>query len=118
MADDLAEFGARVREAVVAREREVRARRLARREPLLGRKGVLSASAFDRPTTPSPRRRLRPFVACRNLWRRVCALDAVERFRAAYGDARLAFVSGLRDVIFPAGTFALRRLGVECFSPA
>jgi REP element-mobilizing transposase RayT len=118
IADELADFGARVREAVSAHEREVRARRLARREPLLGRKGVLATSAFDRPKTPSPRGGLRPFIACRNLWRRICALDALERFRAAYREARLTFVGGLRDVVFPAGTFALRRLGVECDAPA
>jgi REP element-mobilizing transposase RayT len=111
--DDV-EWLERVREAVCAREQEIRATRLARREPLLGRKAVLAACAFESPTTPAARRELRPFVACRNLWHRVCALDALQRFRVAYRAARLAFVRGFRDVVFPAGTFALRRLGITC----
>jgi REP element-mobilizing transposase RayT len=117
-ADGMAQWAARVRDAVAAHEREIRARRIAKREPLLGRKGVRAASAFDKPNTPAPRRQLRPFVACKNLWRRICALDALERFRAAYSEARRAFAAGRRDVVFPAGTFALRRLGVLCGHPA
>jgi hypothetical protein len=30
-------------------------------------------------------------------------------FRAAYAAAREAFVAGIRDVVFPAGTYWLRR---------
>jgi REP element-mobilizing transposase RayT len=117
IAVDPARWFGRVRDVVAEREREIRAARLAQRAPVLGRKAVLAASAFEAPQAHPPRRQLRPFIACRNLWRRVCALDALERFRAAYREARRAFVDGLRDVVFPAGTFALCRLGVECAAP-
>ncbi len=54
----------------------------------------------------------RPFVACRDRWRGIAALKGLPRFRRAYHAAPDAFVGGIRDVLFPAGTFALVRLGV------
>ena len=108
----------RLRETVLARELEVRARLRAAGGRILGRKAVRDASAFDRPSTSEPRRNLRPFIACKNRRRRVGALDALRRFRAAYREARCRLVDGLRDVLFPAGTFGLRRLGVLVAAPA
>lgn len=110
-------WAARLRDAVLAREREVRARLHARGGRILGRKAVLAASAFDRPRTSGPRRTLRPFIACKNERRRAGALEALRRFRALYREARCRFVEGLRDVVFPAGTFGLRRLGVVIAAP-
>jgi REP-associated tyrosine transposase len=110
----VAAWAARVRAAVVERELALRLARVAAGARVLGRKGVLSVSAFDRPKTSTPRRELRPFVACRNMWHRIAALEALQRFRFAYHEARSLFVAGVRDVLFPDGTFALRRLGALC----
>jgi len=49
-------------------------------------------------------------VAARNRWRRIEALMRNREFRVAYSAAREAFIAGVRDIIFPAGTYLLRRL--------
>jgi putative transposase len=108
----LAGWCVRVHDAVQGRERELRERRLANRIDILGRKAVRAASAFDSPKTSAPRRTIRPLVASKDMWRRILALDEIVRFRRAYVEARARFVEGMRDVLFPTGTFALLRLGV------
>ncbi len=114
IAESARDWEVRLRETILRRVHEIREHRLAKRVSLVGRKAVLRSSSFDRPKTSEPRRNLRPFVACKNKWRRVLALEALQRFHVAYRDARQLFIDGLRDVPFPAGTFALRRLGVIC----
>jgi REP element-mobilizing transposase RayT len=107
-----AEWDAHVREAVLAHERQTRERRLAKGIRVVGRKAVRAASAFDKPRTSAPHRDLRPFVACRNKWRRIEVLEALQDFHRRYAEARDRYVARVRDVLFPAGTFALRKLGV------
>jgi len=54
----------------------------------------------------------------KNKWARIEALQRLKDWLAAYRDCWLQFASGVRDVVFPAGTYALRRnLGV-CCAPA
>jgi putative transposase len=82
---------------------------------VLGRKGVLGQRWFDRPRSSEPRRELSPRVACRNVWRRVEALGRNRAFVAAYWAARELFLAGVRVVVFPAGTYWLRRFaGASC----
>jgi putative transposase len=109
---------ARVRVAVLEREAQLRASRLSAGARVLGRKGVRATSPFEQPRTPAPRRQLRPFVACRDSWARVFELQALTRFRVEYAKARARFVAGEREVAFPAGTFALQRLGARCRQPS
>jgi hypothetical protein len=52
---------------------------------------------------------LSPRVAARSKWSRIEALLRNRAFRDAYTAARASFASGIRDVIFPAGTYWLRR---------
>jgi putative transposase len=75
---------------------------------VLGRRAVLRQSYKDAPTTLEPRRSLRPRVAARNLWARVEALLRNREFADAYAEARAAWIHGL-DVVFPVGTYWLRR---------
>ena len=103
-------WAVRVREAVATREQTAREERHQRRTPFLGRKAVLRASAFDRPTTPEPRRNLRPAVACRDRQSRIGALLALKRFREAYATARTRLLAGADGVLFPAGTYRWPRL--------
>lgn len=103
-------WAARVRAAVTKAEWDLRQKRVSDGTRVLGREGVCSMPPFDRPQTPAPRRQLRPLIACRDAASRIAALEALKRFRAAYREARARFVAGVRDVVFPAGTFALRWL--------
>ena len=83
--------------------------------PILGRRGVLAQKCTDRPSTREPRRQLNPRVAARSKWSRIEALMRNRAFRDAYLAARESFAQGIRDVIFPAGTYWLRRFtGALC----
>jgi REP element-mobilizing transposase RayT len=76
---------------------------------VLGRKGVLAQRWSDRPNTREPRRELDPRVAARSKWRRIEALLRNRDFRDAYKRARDHFINGVRDVLFPPGTYWLGR---------
>lgn len=101
---------ARVRdvEAVAGEER----RRTGAR--VMGRKAILSQRYTDRPGTREPRRDLSPRVAARSKWSRIEALLRNKAFREAYFEARARFIQGLRDVVFPSGTYWLRRFARAC----
>jgi putative transposase len=79
------------------------------RTPVLGRNGVLAQRWSDRPTRREPRRGLKPGVAARSVWSRLEALLRNRVFRDAYAAARAAFIAGVTDVLFPAGTYWLHR---------
>ncbi len=84
----------------------------------LGAKAVRAQSPFGSPSTREPRRRLRPRVACRDKWQRIAWLQRSKEFLTAYREALQRFSAGVRDVIFPAGTYLMRvRFGVACHDP-
>jgi hypothetical protein len=100
--------------AIAALESKVAERRVKKGIRVLGRKAVLRQHWYDRPSTPEPRRRLDPRVACRNAWRRVETLRRNKAWLQAYRAARLLWQAGL-DAVFPAGTWWLRRFAaVPC----
>jgi putative transposase len=76
---------------------------------VLGRKGVLSQRWSERPASREPRRELSPRVAARSRWSRIEAILRNKAFREAYLQARALFIKGTREVLFPAGTYWLRR---------
>jgi hypothetical protein len=76
---------------------------------VLGRKGVLAQRWSDRPGNNEPRRALNPRVAARSQWSRLEALLRNRTFRDAYAAARAAFIAGVTNVLFPAGTYWLHR---------
>ena len=89
---------------------------------VLGRRAVLGQRWSDRPGGREPRRGLNPRIAARSKWSRIEALLRNRRFHDAYIAARSRFIEGVRDVIFPAGTYWLRRFAratcAPCPSPA
>src|SRR6185503_19920253 len=76
---------------------------------VVGRRSVLDQKWSDRPSSREPRRRLNPRVAAWNKWSRIEALLRNRAFRDAYAAARAAYATGIRNIIFPAGTYCLRR---------
>jgi REP element-mobilizing transposase RayT len=104
---DRASWAAQVQQRVVDSEMSAAAVRRCANGRVIGRKTVLAASPFDRPTAAEPRSGLRPLIASKDSWARIQALSAIKEFRLLYQRARLAFRAGFRDVLFPAGTFAL-----------
>ena len=103
------ELASLVLERIAAVEEAAAAERRRTGVHVLGRKAVLGQKWSDRPGSREPRRQLSPRVAARSKWSRVEALLRNRAFRDAYAAARASFVAGIRDVIFPAGTYWLSR---------
>jgi putative transposase len=82
-------------------------------------RGVLCAraraEALRAARKPGAARELNPRVASNDKWKRIRALARLNVFVRAYREARAAFCAGVRDVVFPAGTYLLRiEHGVRC----
>ena len=103
------EFAAQILERVSAVEEATAVERRRTGASVFGRRAVLDQRPTDRPGGREPRRELNPRVAARGKWSRIEALMRNRAFREAYAAAREAFIAGARDVIFPAGTYWLRR---------
>lgn len=109
------DFAALLRERIADAERTAAAERAEKGIGILGRKTVRRQSFYDSPSSFEPRRGLSPRVAGRNKWARIEALQRLRDWLASYRSAWLRFAAGARDVLFPAGTHALRLYaGVAC----
>ena len=104
-----AAFAALVIERVRLVEDQAAAERRRTGFVVLGRKNVLAQKWSDRPGTREARRQPSPHVAARSKWSRIEALMRNRAFRDAYAAARASFSAGIRDVVFPAGTYWLQR---------
>jgi putative transposase len=81
----------------------------------LGAAKVLAQKPSARPSSVESRRNLNPRVAARDKWKRVEALSRLMEFVGAYRAAWTALRAGVRDALFPAGTYQLRvTQGVRC----
>ena len=100
----------------VLTEREEKARALRRgRGGFLGVARVLAQKPTSRPASREPRRNLNPRVAGRDRWKRIEALGRLVEFLRAYRSAWAARCTGVKDVVFPRGTYLLRVLhAVPC----
>jgi REP element-mobilizing transposase RayT len=85
---------------------------------VVGRRAVLAQNWSARPMSREPRRQLDPRVAARSKWSRIEALLRDRAFRDAYIAARDSFVAGVREAIFPAGTYWLRRFVQAACAPS
>lgn len=102
--------------AELARLEDRAARRLsARGQGFLGAKRVLAQRPDAQPLSKEPRRGLNPRVAARDRWKRIEGLTRLKDFVASYRRAWRAFSGGLRDTLFPYGTYWMRVAhGVRC----
>lgn len=75
---------------------------------VMGRRRILAQSWKDSPTSVEPRRNLRPRFAAMNKVDRITALVEYRAFLEAYRDARRRWLAH-EDVVFPLGTYLLRR---------
>jgi putative transposase len=84
----------------------------------LGASRVRLQSPFARPGSGAPHRTLNPRIAARDKWKRIEAISRLAAFLHAYRSAWKQRRDGLRDVLFPAGTYQLRiEHGVPCAAP-
>jgi len=101
-------FARLVESRLIAKETQVRANLANQQRKFLGKRDVLEQSIYERPKNPEPRRRLNPRVACRDKWNRIEALKKYQEFLKQYRLALRSFCEGLRDALFPRGTYWMR----------
>ena len=108
-------FVALIEGRIAALEEAAATDRRATGRRILGRAAVLRQDWRDRPQSHEPRRNLSPRIAARSKWSRIEAIFRNRTFLQAYRVARDAFTRGVRDHLFPAGTYWLRRFAdVRC----
>jgi REP element-mobilizing transposase RayT len=104
-----------VTERVRSKEAEHRERRAARGITVLGRSGILGQQPSHCPESHAPRFQMNPRVACKSKWARIEALLRNRGFIEKYRDAFVDHMAGLAGIVFPFGTYWMRRFGkVAC----
>jgi REP element-mobilizing transposase RayT len=117
--DSAEAFRARVTDELQALEDEHRHKITSAGRRFLGAARVLKQSPFASPQSREPRFQLKPRIAARGRWRRIEAILRDQTFLSSYRVAWLAWTAGVRDVVFPAGTYLLRVLhGAQCAGAA
>jgi putative transposase len=110
-----AEWNALVTERVRTAEAEHRERRRAAGRTVLGREAVLAQKASDCPKSTEPHFDISPRIAVKSKWPRIEALGRNKAFLQQYRAAIGAWMAGIVDIVFPHGTYWMRRFaGVLC----
>jgi REP-associated tyrosine transposase len=114
-----AEFREQLSAAVRELEEKHRQESAAEGRRFLGVARVIAQNPFARPPAGEPRFGLKPRIAARDKWRRIEGLLRLKSFVNEYRQALAEWSSGVRNVVFPAGTYHLRVLhGVLCAGAA
>ena len=109
------DFERRLCELVRAEEDRVERTHVGSKHPFLGARRACAQKPTDRPRSREPRRGLSPRVAGGATGLCIAMLDRLKTFVAAYREAWRRWRAGARNVLFPAGTYALRvHAGVRC----
>ena len=105
-------------EMAVAEREDQAARNLAETgRSFLGAAKALVQKALARPAPDERRRGLNPRVAGKDRWRRIEAIGRLKSFLAEYRTAWRAFKAGVREAVFPEGTYWMSvAYGVTCRS--
>jgi REP element-mobilizing transposase RayT len=113
------EFRTQLASALRGLEEQHRRKVASQGRRFLGAARVLAQDPFGRPARYEPRFGLKPRIAARDKWRRIEGLSRIKSFEQRYRDSRVSWCSGIRDVVFPAGTYLLRVMyGVQCAGAA
>jgi hypothetical protein len=109
------EWASMVTERVRAKEAEHRQRRKETGKTVLGREAILRQDPFHSPSSHASRFKMSPKFAAKNKWARIEALlrnhGFIDRYRAAF----LGHLAGLASIVFPFGTYWMRKFGkVAC----
>lgn len=103
------------REQVLARLEVQEQAASARFHRFVGRARLRKQRVLDQPRRSVPLRALKPRFAARDPGRRIELSRQLKAFLAAYGEALEAWREGLRDAVFPSGTYWMRvHHGVAC----
>jgi putative transposase len=103
------EWSALLTEQVHGAEAHHRARREAAGKTVLGREAILAQDPFSCPQSAEPHFGISPRIACKSKWTRIEALQRCKDFLDSYARAIKAWMLGATEVVFPAGTYWMRR---------
>jgi hypothetical protein len=113
-----AEYGVLLKKEIEDKEQENQKDMENRGRSFMGKKALLSQRHTDSPRTREPKRNLNPQAACKSKWHRIEALQRLKCFLSDYKEALKRWRQGVHDVMFPAGTYAMRlHAGVRCREP-
>ena len=101
-----------IAERIEAHERAVREQFRKTGRKFLGARRVLAQSALSVPKTKEPARGHIPVVACCNKWLRLEAIGRNFLFLKRYREALRAWTENIAGVLFPPGTYRMRRFSV------
>ncbi len=106
LSDDALVRGTRL--SIQKQETGLRKAILARGGSFLGAEACKTVDPASSPTTPAPRRNLKPRFATRSAARLRDAVNEHKSWLRSYARSVLALVRGAQDVVFPAGTWGRR----------
>jgi putative transposase len=112
------EWNAVVTDRVRAAEAEHRERRRAAGKPVLGREAIVAQNPFNSPKSPEPHFNISPRVAAKSKWSRIEAIRRCKAFLEKYRIAFEAWAAGVADVVFPFGTYWLKKYARVPCEPA
>jgi REP element-mobilizing transposase RayT len=113
--EDDPSFVATVAQALEAKQDRIASNHGRAGRAFLGRAGALAQKWWASPARAEPFGRLNPRVAGRRKSVRADAMDRLRGFWDAYREALTAWRTGMRDVLFPPGTWAMRvHHGARC----
>jgi REP element-mobilizing transposase RayT len=110
--------GTLLHDAYMEREGKLQEEALRENRKFLGVNRILRMKPEHSPRSEEPRGALNPRLAAKAPKLRKKMIARLKAFLAAYREAYRKFREGVKDVVFPAGTYWLRvHLGVRCADP-
>jgi putative transposase len=103
---------------VFAAEAQHRERRRVRGRTVLGRAAVLAQNPLDSPDGGERHFGISPRIAAKSKWARIEALQRSRAFLERYKSAVKAWMAGVVEVMFPFGTYWMRRFARVTCGPA
>ncbi len=111
-------FRAELAERVAALEEQAAREHTAEGRSFLGAQEVLAQEPQAHPASAEPRRGLNPHIAAGDKWKRLEAIGRLKEFLTSYRTAWAAFTKGVREAVFPHGTYWMRvAFGAACATP-
>lgn len=110
-----AEFRQLVKNCVKQKLRELALEREASGKSTLGATAILQQTPFSRPKTTSLERKKNPRIACKDKDLRAVVLEELKDFYQSYREAWRDWKKGLREVLFPFGSYLMSKVhGARC----
>jgi putative transposase len=105
------EFRQLVERELHTKENNIKRRLSREKRRVLDVRKILAQSEYDSPRTYAPHRGLNPRLAAIDPWRRLETIRRLKSFVIAYREAMEQFKAGVHDVVFPPGTYWMKRFG-------